>query len=158
MHTPLSLPIPSSGESGLTYLESFLDGRRALPPALANLGARLTRVAHGEAQFSLNPHAEHYNALGSVHGGVISTLLDSALGCAVQTLLPAGRTLTTTDLHVRFIRRVTVGTPELTAHARTMHAGTRVATADATLTDAAGRLYAHATAACLILDVPTPPG
>ena len=118
------------------------------------MGFALTEVETGRAVFECEPSESHYNPIGSVHGGVISTLLDSALSCAVHSTLPAGTGYTTAELKVNFVRPVVAATGRLRAEGRVIHAGGRLATAEARLTDAAGKLYAHAVGTCLVLDGP----
>jgi uncharacterized protein (TIGR00369 family) len=114
------------------------------------MGFTLTDVQAGRAVFECEPSEAHYNPIGSVHGGVISTLLDSALSCAVHSTLPAGTGYTTAELKVNFVRPVTTGCGRLRAEGRVIHAGSRLATAEARLTDPAGKLYAHAVGTCLV--------
>jgi uncharacterized protein (TIGR00369 family) len=136
---------------GLSFLEAMRDGRLPAAPVSRLMGFALTEVEAGRAVFECEPSESHCNPAGSVHGGVISTLLDSALSCAVHTTLPAGAGYTTAELKVNFVRPVLAGTGRLRAEGRVVHAGSRLATAEARLTDAAGRLYAHAVGTCLVL-------
>jgi uncharacterized protein (TIGR00369 family) len=137
--------------AGLPFLEAIRDGRIPAPPVSVLLGFALTEVEPGRAVFECEPSESHYNPAGSVHGGVISTLLDSALSCAVHTTLPAGTGYTTAELKVNFVRPVMTGTGRLRSEGRGIHVGSRLATAEARLTDAAGKLYAHAVGTCLVL-------
>jgi uncharacterized protein (TIGR00369 family) len=114
----------------------------------------LSEVAPGFALFTMTPGYKHYNPIGSVHGGVFATLLDSALGCAVQTTLPAGMGYTSLDLHVKFLRPITVGTGRVRAIGITVHGGRRTALAEARMVDAEERLLAHATSTCLLFPLP----
>jgi uncharacterized protein (TIGR00369 family) len=136
--------------SGLDYLEAIRTGD--LPPPPACLDIVLGHVEEGRVLMRLMPAEHHYNTLGSVHGGVIATLLDSVMGCAVHSTLPAGRVYTTLEIKVNYIRAVTDGTGEVTAEGRLVHGGRRSAVAEATLTDAAGKLYATASTTCLVLE------
>ena len=108
--------------------------------------SELLPVRWTQAQFA------HYNPLGSVHGGWIATLLDSALGCAVHTTLPVGKGYTTLELKVNFIKALTDRVPRVRAIGQVIHAGARTATAEARLVGADGTLFAHATTTCLIFD------
>ena len=137
--------------AGLSFLEAIRDGRLPAPPVGQLVGFTLTEVERGRAMVQCEPSESPYNPIGTVHGGVISTLLDSALSCAVHTTLPAGTSYTTAELKVNFVRAVVVGTGRLRAEGRVIHAGSRLATAEARLTDAAGELYAHAVGTCLII-------
>ena len=136
--------------SGLSFLEAIRDGRLPAPPVSRLLGLTLAEVENGRAVFECEPSEAHYNPVGTVHGGVISTLLDSALSCAVHTTLPAGTGSTRAELKVNFIRPVVTGTGRLRAEGRGIHAGSRLATAEARLTDAAGKLYGYAVGTCLV--------
>jgi uncharacterized protein (TIGR00369 family) len=140
--------------AGLPFLEAIRDGRLPAPPVSRLLGFTLVEVEAGRAAFECDPVEAHYNPAGTVHGGVISTLLDSALSCAVHATLPAGSGSTTAELKVNFVRPVVVETGRLRAEGRIIHAGSRLATAEARLTDMAGKLYAHAVGTCLIFAAP----
>jgi uncharacterized protein (TIGR00369 family) len=147
-------PAPSAAAAtrvaGLEFLEGIRDGSLPSPPVCRLLGFALTEVEPGRAGFECAPSESQYNPIGSVHGGVISTLLDAALSCAVHATLPAGTAYTTAELKVNFVRPVVVGTGRLRAEGRVIHGGNRLATAEARLTDLAGKLYAHAVGTCLI--------
>ncbi|MFG2603414.1 PaaI family thioesterase [Streptomyces sp. NPDC048514] len=142
--------------SGLEFLREIAAGRIPAPPVCATLGFGLEEVAHGRAVFSLVPGEEHYNPIGSVHGGVYATLLDSAAGCAVQSTLPAGMGYTSLDLAVKFLRPVTLDTGTVRAVGSVLTSGRRTALAEAHLYDEADRLLAHATSTCMLLPLPAP--
>jgi uncharacterized protein (TIGR00369 family) len=135
----------------IEHLRAIRDGRLPDPPFARLLGMRLARVEDGEAAFELTPAEQHYNPIGAVHGGVAFALLDSAMGCAVQTRCAAGKGYTTLEIKVNLVRAITDGTGVLRASAKVVHFGSRTATAEARLEDAAGRLYAHGSSTCLIL-------
>jgi uncharacterized protein (TIGR00369 family) len=137
--------------SGIDYLRAIVAGRFPPPPMAMLLGFGLESVDEGRAAFFVDPAEHHYNPIGMVHGGLLATLLDSAMGCAVHSKLPAGLGYTTTDLHVHYTRAVGTDTGRLRAEAEIVHFGSRMATASGRVTDASGRLYAHATATCFIL-------
>jgi uncharacterized protein (TIGR00369 family) len=137
--------------SGIEYLRALQSGELPPPPFAVLLGIWITEVSEGRVVFAAEPGEHHYNPLGTVHGGVIATLLDSALGCAVQSLLPAGTTYTTLELKVNYLRPVTAKTGTVYSEGKIIHLGGRIATAEARLTDAAGKLYAHGTTTCIIL-------
>lgn len=139
---------------GLDFLRDMLEARLPGPPILATLGFELDEVAEGRVVFSLTPGEDHYNPIGSVHGGVYATLLDSAAGCAVQSVLPAGMGYTSLDLTVKFLRRITVDTGPVRAIGTVVNSGRTTALAQATLVDAKDRLLAHATSSCLLFPVP----
>ena len=135
----------------IEYLRAIRDGRIPDPPIARLLGMRLVRLEEGEAVFELTPAEQHYNPIGVVHGGVAFTLLDSAMGCAVHSLCPAGKGYTTLDLKANLVRALTRESGAVRASARVVHFGSRTATAEARLEDAAGKLHAHGTSTCLIL-------
>jgi uncharacterized protein (TIGR00369 family) len=136
---------------GITFFRELIAGRIPPPPIAAALGFDLVSVEPGTAVFEITPAEYHYNPIGSVHGGVYATLCDSACGCAVHSMLPAGAYYTSLDLAVRFLRPVTSGTGRLRCEGTVEHLGSRTALAIARLTDQAGKLYAHATSSCLIV-------
>lgn len=135
---------------GLEFLRAAAAGELPPPPIVALLGARLVSVEKGEVVFELDPAEYHYNPIGSVHGGVFATLLDSAAGCAVHSLLEAGTPYTSLDLAVRFLRPITVETGTVACTGTVVHHGRRTALAEARLTDRDGRLLATASSTCLI--------
>jgi uncharacterized protein (TIGR00369 family) len=137
--------------SGLEYLNAMLRGELPPPPISQLLDFYLIEASEGRAVFVGNPSEMHYNPIGVVHGGLAATLLDSALGCAVQTLLPAGVGYTTLELHVNLVRAITIQTGQIRCESEVIHSGRTVATAQAKVTDANGKLYAHGTTTCIIL-------
>jgi uncharacterized protein (TIGR00369 family) len=141
--------------SGQEFFDAI--GRGTVPgaPIASTLGFVPVSVRDGVAIFELTPAEFHYNPIGSVHGGVISTLCDSACGCAVHSLLPAGAYYTSLDLSVKFLRPVTAATGSVTCEGTVTHLGSRSALAQARLTGPDGKLYAHATSSCMIF---RPPG
>jgi uncharacterized protein (TIGR00369 family) len=141
----------SRAMSGIEYLRAVLAGELPPPPVAALIDMGITEVGEGRVVFTAVPAEYHYNPLGTVHGGIISTLLDSSLGCAVQTLLSAGTSYTTLELKVNYVRPVTSKSGTLYSEGKVIHMGGRIATAEARLTDASGKLYAHATTTCIVL-------
>jgi uncharacterized protein (TIGR00369 family) len=139
--------------SGIDLLRAILAGELPPPPIGRVADYLLVDVESGHATFQGTPKFEYYSPIGSVHGGWIATLLDSCVGCAVLSVLPAGKGFTTLELKVNFVRKVTDRTGPLRAEGRIVHSGARVATAEGRLLDAAGRLYAHASTTCLIFDL-----
>jgi uncharacterized protein (TIGR00369 family) len=137
--------------SGIEFLQAMAAGELPQPPIMSTLGARLESVAEGKTVFTLTPSECHYNPIGSVHGGVYSTLLDSAAACAVHSMLPAGVGYTSLDLSVRFIGAITVDTGPVTCTGTVTHLGRRIALAEAALTRQDGKLLATATSNCIIL-------
>jgi uncharacterized protein (TIGR00369 family) len=136
--------------AGLEYLRAIADGK--LPPApFADLiGFEISEVEEGRVVFEVEPGEHHYNPIGSVHGGLACTLFDSAMGCAVHTMLPAGAGYTTLEIKVNFLRPITAKTGRVFCEGRAIHVGGRTATAEARLTDDSGRLYGHATTTCMV--------
>jgi uncharacterized protein (TIGR00369 family) len=116
----------------------------------------MVEVGTGCAVFQGTPGVAHYNPLGSVHGGWFATLLDSALGCAVHSMMPAGRAYTTAELHVNLVRAITTGVPRVRAIGQAVHCGRQLATAEARLVGPDGTLYAHASTTCLVFALPPP--
>jgi uncharacterized protein (TIGR00369 family) len=137
--------------AGLDYLQGIRNGDVPPPPFALLIGMEAPIVQQGRATFSLQPGEHLYNPIGTVHGGVLSTLLDSAMGCAVHTTLPRGVGFTTVDLSVTFLRPVTRDTPTLRCEGEVVHAGRSIATARGRITDDAGKLYATASTTCMIL-------
>ncbi|GAB0101307.1 PaaI family thioesterase [Nocardia sp. JMUB6875] len=138
-------------ETGLDFLRAIIDGRRPQPPISATLGFELVGAEPGLAIFEGETGEHLYNPMGSVHGGYLATLLDSALGSAVCTLLPGGSGYTTAQLNVNLVRPAFAHTGKLRATGRTIHVGRTIATAEAQLIGVAdGKLYAHATTTCAI--------
>jgi uncharacterized protein (TIGR00369 family) len=137
--------------SGLEYLQAMQRGDLPDPPIMRLLAIEFVEAEAGRVVFAVTPAEFHYNPIGSVHGGLAATLCDSAMGCAVHSALPAGDGYTTLELKVNLVRPLTVETGQVTCEGRVLHLGARVATAEARVTDAAGRLYAHATTTCLLL-------
>ncbi|MEV2194699.1 PaaI family thioesterase [Streptomyces phaeochromogenes] len=140
--------------SGIDFLREVQAGRLPAPPIGAGMDFALDEVEPGRAVFSLMPGEEHYNPIGSVHGGIFATLLDSAAGCAVQSALPQGMAYTSLDLTVKFLRRITVDTGRVRAIGTVVNQGRQTALAQAQLVDAKDRLLAHATSSCLLFPVP----
>jgi uncharacterized protein (TIGR00369 family) len=136
--------------SGMDYLQAMLAGKIPAPPIAVTLDFRLSEVSEGHAVFTGTPAEFHYNPIGVVHGGLIATLLDSALGCSIHSMLPAGTGYTTLELHVNFVRPLTRDTGEIRCEAKVLHIGKRLGTAEAKVFDSAGKLYGHGTTTCMI--------
>jgi uncharacterized protein (TIGR00369 family) len=143
--------------SGLDYLAGVLRGDFPAAPIAATIGITPIDFGPGRAVFEGTPARFVYNPLGSVHGGWAATLLDSAMGCAVHTTLPAGKGYTTVDLSITLVRAITDRVERVRCEAQVLHAGGSVVTAEGRIVDDAGTLYAHATTTCLVLlDRPPP--
>lgn len=141
-----------AGKTGRQILEAMMSGQLPHPHMAETLGFDLVEVGDGLAVFQGVPHYRFYNPMGTVHGGWYATLLDSALGCAVHSKLPAGRAYTTAELSINIVRAATHKTGPLRAIGNVIHSGKQIATADAKILDADGRLYAHATTTCFVFD------
>jgi uncharacterized protein (TIGR00369 family) len=136
--------------SGMDYLAAMLRGEIPRPPISHTLDFILESASEGRAVFTVTPSEFHYNPIGVVHGGLAATLLDSALGCAIHTMLPAGVGYTTLELHVNLVRAITKDTGTLRAESEVIHLGRTMGTAQARLTGGDGKLYAHGTTTCMI--------
>jgi uncharacterized protein (TIGR00369 family) len=133
-------------------MQGIADGTLPAPPIARTLGFAVIEAAPGRAVFALEPAEWMYNPIGSVHGGVAATLLDSCMGCAVHTTLEPGVGYATSDLHVRYIRSMSSATGRVLAEGTVVHAGRRTATAEGRLfAETDGTLLAHGTTGCLIL-------
>jgi len=137
--------------SGLEYMELLIAEKRRVPIGVT-LGFELVEVSEGSAVFEAAAGPWAFNPIGSVHGGWYAAVLDAPLGVALHTLLPKGVGYTTLELKVNLVRSVKPDTGVLRAVGRVVHRGRRTAVTEARLEDSAGRLYAHATSTCLILD------
>lgn len=141
------------GLSGLEFLHAMARGELPLPPIMHALGfdARPPEAERGKVTFFLTPQEYHFNPIGSVHGGVYAAVLDSAVGCAVHSMLPAGVGYTTLELKVNYVRPLRLGAGEVRCEGTVLSLGRQVATAEGRVLGADGTLYAHATTTCLIL-------
>ncbi|HWQ24068.1 MAG TPA: PaaI family thioesterase [Gaiellaceae bacterium] len=148
---PLAALELARGLPGLEVVRRMLTGELPHPPIADVLGLRLVEAEEGRAVFEGEPGEQHYNIVGTVHAGFTTTLLDSAMGCALATTLPAGVGWTTLELKANFTRPLTVETGRVRCTGAVIHPGRRVATAEARLEDLRGRLLAHATSTILVL-------
>jgi len=136
--------------SGLEYMRKMMRGE--LPPSgmVQLLNLKLVEVSEGRAVFTVQPDERHYNGLGIAHGGLAAALLDSALGCAINAMMPAGKIFTTLEMKINYVRPITRERGELRCEANVIHVGGRVATAEGRIMDEDGKLYAHGTATCML--------
>lgn len=141
--------------TGLQVMQGLLRGELPAAPIAGTLDFLLIEVAQGRAVFQGTPALVHYNPLGTVHGGWFATLLDSALGCAVHTMMPPGRAYTTAELHVNLVRAITTRVARVRAIGQVLHCGRQLATAEARLVGPDGTLYAHASTTCLVFAAPS---
>jgi uncharacterized protein (TIGR00369 family) len=138
--------------SGLEFLRAIGEGRLPQPPMGQLMGFDGLKAEVGRVVFAVTPDESHYNPIGVVHGGLAMTLLDSAMGCAVQSTLPAGSGYTTLETKVNFARAITRDTGLILCEATVVHAGRTVATAEGRVTaDETGKLLAHGTSTCLVI-------
>jgi len=135
---------------GIEVLSAIRRGELPPPPLSETLEIEPVEVSHGRVRFALTPHEMHYNPLGTVHGGVIAALLDSAAACAVHSVLPAGVGYTSLDLTVKYLRPISAGTGRVTVTGTLLSKGSRTALAEARLTDSRDRLLAYASSSCMI--------
>lgn len=148
---PRPLGEAGRGVAGIEFLKKIAAGELPPPPIAKLMQFELDEVGEGYAVFAVVPKEFHYNPIGVVHGGLAATLLDSAMGCAVHSTLPAGAGYTTLETKVNFVRPITTETGRVRCEAKLIHLGGRIATADGRVIDEAGKLYAHGTSTCLIL-------
>ena len=134
----------------MEFIRRIFQGELPPPPIADLMGFRGVECDPGRAVFEMTPGPQHYNPIGSVHGGVALTLLDSAMGCAVHTTLEAGVAYTTLELKANLVRPITAQTGLIRCEGTVIHGGRRVATAEGRLVDANDKLFAHGTATCLI--------
>jgi uncharacterized protein (TIGR00369 family) len=151
---PMPVAAALGRRPGLELLRAMATGELPPPPVMLTLGFQDLVADEGRVTLRMPVREFHYNPLGTVHGGVLATLLDTAAGCAVHTVLPAGVGYTSLDLHTRFLRPATLDSAVLTATGTLLSKTRRSAVAEARIEDAAGRLIAHATSSCLIFEVP----
>src|SRR4051812_11453772 len=137
--------------SGLEYMQKLAAGELPQSGMSQLMGFRLAEVSEGYAVVVVVPDERHYNGLGIAHGGLAATILDSATGCAINTMMPAGRIFTTLEMKINYVRPIRGDAVRLVrCEARVIHAGTRVATAEGRVIDEDGKLYAHGTATCML--------
>jgi len=156
-HAPPTAQQPGEiwrGQTGLEAITGMMDGRTPPAPMGMHLNFCIVHASPGQVIFQGRPQSTHLNPMGTVHGGWYATILDSALGCAVHTMLPAGRGYTTTHLNLQLVRSIPLGVERVQAVAEVIHCGRQLATAQSQLLGPDGSLYAHATCTCLIFDLP----
>jgi uncharacterized protein (TIGR00369 family) len=144
--------------SGAEFFRAMGNGELPMPHIGETLEFWPVEWEAGRMVFQGTPHIGHYNPIGSVHGGWIAAILDSAVGCAVHSTLPQGTGYTTVELKLNYVRAVTAETGPLRAEGKVIHAGKQLATAEGRLHDARGKLYAHASTTCLVFPLPAAKG
>jgi uncharacterized protein (TIGR00369 family) len=150
-HDPMRSLAEARELSGMEYLTAMMEGRLPGPPIAQTLGFTMTRIAEGEVWFSCQPDESHFNPIGMVHGGLVCTLLDSVLGCAGHTLLPAGVGYTSIEIKVSYLRSVAPAGGLLTAHGWVTKPGRRVLFVEGDVRDAGDKVVATASGSCLVM-------
>ena len=140
--------------SGLEFFQRMLAGEMPPPPMIELMGIRLAEVEEGRVVFTATCEERFYNGTGVAHGGFAATLLDTALGCAINSTMPIGRRFTTLELKVNLTRPLTRQVGTLRCEARVVHVGGRTATSEGRITDGNGKLYAHGTTTCIVVEQP----
>lgn len=146
-------PEQVAGKSGLEVLQAMLRGELPYPPIARTLDFQLLEVDAGRAVFQGAPGPAHLNPMGGIHGGWYATLLDSALGCAVHSMMPPGRGYTTAELGINLVKAIGPKVQRVRAEAKVVHCGRQLATAEARLYGPDGTLYAHGTTTCLVFEL-----
>jgi uncharacterized protein (TIGR00369 family) len=148
----LAKPEQVAGLSGLEVIQALLRGELPYPPIARTLDFHLVEARQGHVTFQGAPGPGHLNPLGTIHGGWYATLLDSALGCAVHTMMPPGRGYTTAELSVNLVKAIGAKVQRVRAEAKVVHCGRQLATAEGRLFGPDGTLYAHGTTTCLVFE------
>lgn len=153
-HDPIASAAEAAKLAGIDHLRAIRDGLLPPPPIATHFGFRVVEIEVGTVSFLAQPDESAYNPIGMVHGGFVCTLLDSVIGCAVQSTLPAGQGYTSIDLTVNYLRPVHLDTGELRAQGRVVKPGRRVAFAEGDVRDGTGKLLATASGSCLVVPLP----
>lgn len=148
-------PDQAIGRSGIELFQAMFAGELPMPHIGETLDFMPVLIEPGRAIFQGHPRRAHYNPLGTVHGGWFATLLDSCVACAVHSALPQGKTYTTVELKLNIVRALTEHVPLVRAEGKVIHLGRSMGTAEGRLYGHDGKLYAHASTTCFIMDVPT---
>jgi uncharacterized protein (TIGR00369 family) len=152
----VTAPEVMASMAGLDFVRAIFDGSLPTPPIMQTIEPFDSTAEQGVVVIHSIPGFRHYNPIGSVHGGYAATLLDSAMGLAIHTMLPPGTGYTTLEFKISFIKGMTHDTGPVRSEGRTLSVGRRTATAEGRITDAKGRLLAHATTTCLVFEMPNP--
>ncbi|HXZ00097.1 MAG TPA: PaaI family thioesterase [Stellaceae bacterium] len=137
--------------NGVEFVRKIMRGEVPAPPVFNLLGFRLVKVELGEVNGELEPAEFHYNPMGGVHGGVVSTVLDSVMGLAVLSRLPLGSRFSSLEIKINFVRGITAETGTLLAEGKIVHPGAKISTSEARLVDRQGKLYAHGSSTCIVI-------
>lgn len=149
---PIELAEKAKSMSGFDFLNGILAGEIPPAPIAETLDFHPLSLEKGNVVFEFEPKEYHYNPIGTVHGGVISTVLDTAMGCAIQSTLPLGLAYTTIELKVNFTKAVSQKCGKMIAEGRIIHQGKSTALVEADLKDEDGKLYAHGVSTCMIFN------
>lgn len=152
---PQQIAEMSKSMSGIDLLSGIMNGTVPEPPFATTLDIHPTHLEKGIVRFELIPQEFHFNPIGSVHGGVITTVLDSVMGCALHSVLEHGFAYTTLELKINFTKAVTLKSGRLIGEGRVIHLGKTTALLEADLKNEAGILYAHGTSTCVLLNLNT---
>ena len=142
--------------SGLDFVRAIFARKLPEPPIMEGVEPFDCTAEKGSVVIHSVPGIRHYNPIGSVHGGYAAILLDSAMGLAVQSTLPAGTGYTTLEFKISFIRGMSKDTGRIRTEGKVLSRGRRTATAEARILDGSGKLVAHATTTCLVFELPKP--
>lgn len=148
---PMIGALAAKDMSGFEYLKAMKEGKLAPPPVMEMMDFSIGTFEEGKVSFILTPQEYHYNPIGTVHGGVISTILDSAMACTLHSVLPSGTGYTTMELKVNFLKAISIKTGNLICEGNILSLGRKSALVEAKLLDSEGKLYAFATSTCMIL-------
>lgn len=151
-------PDQIAGKTGLEVMQAMLNGEIPYAAIAKTLDFLIIEATPGRAVFQGTPGVQLLNPMGTVHGGWFATLLDSALGCAVHTMMPPGRGYTTAELGINMVKAITPKVTRVRAEGKVIHCGRQLATAEARLFGPDGTLYAHATTTCLVFELPNQVG
>ena len=152
---PLQIAAQAPRMSGLEFLQRMRDGVIPPPPIAAHFGLDIDEVEEGRVTFRCTPDESGYNPIGTIHGGVLCTLLDTVCGCAMQSVLPQGKGYTSVEIKVNYVKAVRGGGGPLTAEGTVIKAGSRVGFTEAVVRDATGAVVATASSTLLVFDLPT---
>jgi len=139
--------------SGYDFLKAMFEDKVAVPPILQTLNFTISEFNKGNIVFEFTPQEYHYNPIGSVHGGVITTILDSAIGCSLHSILPKNTAYTTLEIKLDFLKKITEKTGVLKTNTKIIHSGKSTAFVESDLIDESGNTYAHAVSTCMVFNL-----
>lgn len=150
---PLQIASKATNLSGFEFIKALYEGEIPPAPILNTLDFKISNLEKGNVIFEFSPQEFHYNPIGSVHGGAITTILDSAIGCSLHSFLAKKAAYTTLDLKINFIRKITENTGVLKTNTKIIHLGKSTALIESDLLDNSGEIYAHAVSTCMIFQL-----